>query len=431
LGTSYETISISQNTSIPTLLASAGDPPCLIYNTSTNPIWLSDSQSFTPGGSGVSNSVELPGLAFLVLSNLVDTYAVSIQGPAQISIIPGGLNFFQLAEIITKILIISAAATHWLFEYNGTPGVGNPPILWAVPPGSTQDPYTNALPVSGGIATEVAGGGLLAQLYDGMVLFDDEDAPSSTHWPGTIGILHVATSFDDPIMAFNSPAFDANNTKTTLWLLGYAETGSAPPAQIIMFSANDIPDAVNVTLVVCGTIQFGALGGSPLYPQINGALLEGQSGYLQVTSPDTIIYGTQRWTEIVGTSTISTVNPSYQNIGPAISVAVDGKMYIHIVYSEAAAGTPRFKLNIIAGTFTTTYLTGKWQANNLSSSFGGISSAAGPVAGPTMTGIDQILDLECEFVVSSSSGSVQLQANTSAGADDFDILACDIRWEPV
>jgi hypothetical protein len=50
----------------------------------------------------------------------------------------------------TSLLIITAGGAFMgLFMYNGSPRAGNPPVLAAVSPGVTSDPYGNALTVAG------------------------------------------------------------------------------------------------------------------------------------------------------------------------------------------------------------------------------------------------------------------------------------------
>jgi hypothetical protein len=53
-------------------------------------------------------------------------------------------------------LIIYGTGETGLFEYSGTPALGNPPEAYAAPNGVTKDPYGNTLPQSGGGFTSVA-----------------------------------------------------------------------------------------------------------------------------------------------------------------------------------------------------------------------------------------------------------------------------------
>jgi hypothetical protein len=46
---------------------------------------------------------------------------------------------------VNLIIIVSGAPNTGLFLYNGTPAHGNPPVLWAVAPGVTADPFGNTV----------------------------------------------------------------------------------------------------------------------------------------------------------------------------------------------------------------------------------------------------------------------------------------------
>jgi len=46
---------------------------------------------------------------------------------------------------VNLIIIVSGAPNTGLFLYNGTPAAGNPPVLWAVAPGVTADPFGNTV----------------------------------------------------------------------------------------------------------------------------------------------------------------------------------------------------------------------------------------------------------------------------------------------
>jgi hypothetical protein len=70
--------------------------------------------------------------------------------PLGIGVQPGQSN------IVFAQLVIISGASGGLFLYNGAPGPGNPPVLWAVPPGVTADPYHN--PVSAVLGVGTPGG---------------------------------------------------------------------------------------------------------------------------------------------------------------------------------------------------------------------------------------------------------------------------------
>jgi hypothetical protein len=57
---------------------------------------------------------------------------------------PKTVGFQNTGEVIANVVIIKGT-TGGLFLYNGNPQLGNPPILAAVPPGVTLDPFGNAV----------------------------------------------------------------------------------------------------------------------------------------------------------------------------------------------------------------------------------------------------------------------------------------------
>jgi hypothetical protein len=125
---------------------------------------------------------------------------------------------------------------------------------------------------------------------------------------------------------------------------------------------------------------------------------------------------------------ITVVNTSYQTIspgsGPSLSLPVGIGSYIchaRLVYAEATAGTPRFQF--IGPTFSQADLDASWSVNSSSSSWGGYQiNALGPIAGPVMGSHYQVLDIWLRAIF-TASGTLSLQANTSASADNYSIEA--------
>jgi hypothetical protein len=58
---------------------------------------------------------------------------------------------WRQSAVVTNLVILFGT-NEGLFEYNGIPGPGNPPITWAAAPTVTADPFGNPLAVSGGLA---------------------------------------------------------------------------------------------------------------------------------------------------------------------------------------------------------------------------------------------------------------------------------------
>lgn len=88
-------------------------------------------------------------------------------------------------EVVARVVILDGnGAIRGLFEYNGAPGPGNPPIAWATAPGITKDPFGNSLPASGGFAT--VGGLGLGQLKGGALQFAQTASPPAGSDGGSI-----------------------------------------------------------------------------------------------------------------------------------------------------------------------------------------------------------------------------------------------------
>jgi hypothetical protein len=126
------------------LLISPGDGPTLLFNADpANIVWLGDDPFGTTAGD-TTGAAPLPPLASLPLDGKGAVYGICATGQtALVSRFPGGLNFFQLVELLIKTLIIAGSLGNGLFVYAGAPGAGNFPIL-SVTTAST-DPYGNAV----------------------------------------------------------------------------------------------------------------------------------------------------------------------------------------------------------------------------------------------------------------------------------------------
>jgi hypothetical protein len=72
--------------------------------------------------------------------------------------------------VIARIVVIYGTGTTGWFEYSGSPGAGNEPIAYAVPPGVTKDPYGNVLPASGGVVSQDAGVAFSQLISGGLIV---------------------------------------------------------------------------------------------------------------------------------------------------------------------------------------------------------------------------------------------------------------------
>jgi len=164
----------------------------------------------------------------------------------------------QAGEFIGRIVVVYGTGIYGFFEYSGTPAKGNPPEAWAVPPGVTTDPYGNPLPVSGGFATEAAGGAI-SQMLAGAVYFYS----GGTYQPGSVGAAGAGG------LLVSSPLESVSDSQAVFQLLSETASGAGHPVAEIFGTT---------TLLVGGT--------SP----VTSALLEVQ-GTAAVDSISAIVSG--------------------------------------------------------------------------------------------------------------------------------------------
>lgn len=98
------------------LLWSAGNGTAVLYNQdSANTVYLNDTAAVTPG---TVTSAPLPSLSAIVVDGSTDVYGQCLTNQtANVGVVPGGINFFNLAEIITRT-IVSIGGTGGLFVYD-------------------------------------------------------------------------------------------------------------------------------------------------------------------------------------------------------------------------------------------------------------------------------------------------------------------------
>lgn len=477
----WETRTITSRAQVP--IVEGGDGPTLLSNSDPiNTFYLSDDYGVVAGGA---NSIALSPGSWVAVDGETTLYAVTQQGQtAQVLVIPGGTGFFQLVTLIIKSIILDASRGNGLFEYLGTGALGNGPILWAVPPGTTTDPFGNTLPVSGGIATEVFGGGLLVQMYNGSIFFNDTLDPVGLN-AAVIQIIHRTVGTANPILALNSPAGDgATDSHTALWLEGAPTAGPGTGLQTWFFAQSGSSFVHNFIGLVKGVLGFANFTGGPPVPALLGpafidngnsgmvliinanlalptpvtnALLEIQgvlaltnitvppastsgasqefsssAGNRQVVAGDTNQYSTQTLYVATGGQIVSDVTPISNNIGPAINVGA-GTYKIRItgiINSAVAAGIARV---LFTGTATQTgWFWTKCTPVNGAPSFDGTQNAslfsALQIANPLAVS-NYTFQLEGEFTV-TVAGDIQFQGNTSAAADPWTWLNGTIELSP-
>jgi hypothetical protein len=117
---------IPVSSSGPSLLIGQDQGPVLLFNASADTtIWLGD-DPFDAQAGDEGTTAPLPPLASATFDGKNPVYGSCLPGQsAKVSAFPGGLNFFQLVEILVKTILISASAGNGLFVYSGDPAAGN------------------------------------------------------------------------------------------------------------------------------------------------------------------------------------------------------------------------------------------------------------------------------------------------------------------
>lgn len=123
---------------------------------------------------------------------------------------PGQSGVFRGKQVI----IFGNSPATGLFEYAGTPAPGNSPILWAVPPGVTSDPFTNSLAVSGGLAVARYVSNVIQELIwldpSTGTLFLGAGPRTSTYRMASLGVFGSLPFELDIVSAFDTSAAPAN-----------------------------------------------------------------------------------------------------------------------------------------------------------------------------------------------------------------------------
>jgi hypothetical protein len=114
------------------------------------------------------------------------------------------VGFQNPAEVIANKVIIEGENEGW-FIYNGTAALGNPPVDYGVSPGTTEDPFGNLLPASGGVVSANNTTGAFTALESGQISFQGPlqsySAPfiaADAEEPGILGLdSGLATNTDE------------------------------------------------------------------------------------------------------------------------------------------------------------------------------------------------------------------------------------------
>ena len=132
---------------------------------------------------------------------------LSSPSPSWAILINGQAYFFGLT--VTGNIIL--AGSGGLFEYSGTPALGNPPVAYAAPSGVTQDPFGNALPWTNGGFVSVSGTtfAVLAVASLQLHMSGDIANPGVSESAGAVLSLHsgqAGTALNECLLTLNPSA---------------------------------------------------------------------------------------------------------------------------------------------------------------------------------------------------------------------------------
>jgi hypothetical protein len=142
---SYSTLNIGSAASGIMIVPGDGTGNVLVTNLGSNPVYLSD-QTYVDAGLNPNVNAPLESGATAVFDNQTAVYAACASGQSTtLGIMPGGVSYFEFSELLVKTLIVDSSLGNGIFVYDGTGALGNPPIFSVVAPGTTEDPYGNAV----------------------------------------------------------------------------------------------------------------------------------------------------------------------------------------------------------------------------------------------------------------------------------------------
>lgn len=199
--------------------------------------------------------------------------------PLSVGVQPGTLN------IVRARVVIVFGTTGGIFLYNGTPGPGNPPVMWAVPPGVTADPSGNAVSPVLGVGTPGGPQTLIDQ--SGNILLTGSAGTSLSLMPSANLPFSLTTTITGIMQSLmNLGSGDVSQTQAgvvsgiklgtsssakmgTLIVSPYGTTGTG----ILLQAQND--GATDVASIVFGTTatQAGAIVFTPTYAILPGTLI--------------------------------------------------------------------------------------------------------------------------------------------------------------
>jgi hypothetical protein len=236
------------------------------------------------------------------------------------------------------VIIASGIPGAGLFEYNGTPGPGNPPVAWAVTPGTTVDPFGNALPASGGFITENIAASVLAQLFSGALNVGTaaQFAGTGGAFPGHVG---MDSTFDPGTLLLGSGAASSTDAQAFWILASDTAAGGAGQNQVRTSS----------TLVLLPNTNPPQLAGAGLFGDANGV----PRAKLGTGTPGDPNNYFMAWSRTAASAVPQTISSTSATLITGCSFSVGAGLYLfraRVTFSGgSAAGTANFSVSTSGG----------------------------------------------------------------------------------
>lgn len=390
-------------------------------------------------GTVISGVFLLYSSATPALGNLVVSFAPIAGGTDTVgNVYPQGFNFgvWNNAGVLQQhfglddngnVYLVNAANQTTIFMNPSTESIGfypagtglnNLSLYIAAVVGN--DSFGNGQII--GFTSQTPGGGLFININTGVISFTDTAAADTITRQGAMRQLHVAAHNNNPVLAIDSGACDANGSHASIWLLGLPQSG-AGNTQIAFFAETGAGAAAPLQVLSSGEITGATIaGGLPVPTGASASLLPGD---LTVqSSVDNQFYDTQVQHVDLPSTSITAVTPAFTAIGnPATVAARKYKFHVRGDYTEAAAGIARLALALASGAVVSSArLTAiaAFNSNTVTSGWAGVGvGTLGPVAGANpMTSKNFIVDIWGEAVF-STGGTATFSANTSAAGDPY------------
>lgn len=235
--------------SAPSPLVDAGGGPVLLNNTdAANTVWLGD-DPFDTTATG-DNVAPLPPLGSAVFDGKSPVYGITASGTALVSVYPGGLNFFQLLNLLVKTLRITGAAGNGVFVYSAAPGAGD--LVESIAATDALDPFANEF-FNG--FTSYSGNGaldLFMSLRQAGLFWG-----TNSNGPGGTGALAIAGPIGLRIQN-QLTATDPNNPGTNeTWHTAVAQNGWGTGLRYRLRAENEV--SLSADILTAGTATSGTV----------------------------------------------------------------------------------------------------------------------------------------------------------------------------